>query len=55
MYGLSCEIKCGYCYNEESCDKVNGVCVNGCVFGWIGNICNKSILFNSKSIGDKCM
>lgn len=45
IFGEECKFICGYCYGNIVCDYVNGSCVNGCVLGWIGVICNESECF----------
>lgn len=39
MYGVNCVEKCGICKNNEICDIVNGMCLNGCVVGYNGIVC----------------
>lgn len=38
----------GYCKDNEICNLVNGYCLRGCVLGYIGNFCNKSIYLKDK-------
>lgn len=38
-YGLNCGFDCGYCKDGKFCVVENGVCIEGCDFGWIGDFC----------------
>lgn len=38
-YGPNCAFDCGHCKDERSCAAENGVCSDGCDFGWIGDLC----------------
>uniref|UniRef100_K1R5Z4 protein-tyrosine-phosphatase n=1 Tax=Magallana gigas TaxID=29159 RepID=K1R5Z4_MAGGI len=41
-YGLKCKAKCaGHCKDNQSCNHINGTCINGCLDGWIGVNCDK--------------
>lgn len=44
-YGQSCSEKCGFCFKQEQCNHVNGICLNGCDSGYKGEQCNASKLF----------
>ena len=39
-YGLECQYNCGYCINQEVCNKTNGTCHNGCQEGFSGATCH---------------
>ncbi|XP_061179773.1 receptor-type tyrosine-protein phosphatase epsilon-like isoform X3 [Saccostrea echinata] len=42
-YGSNCTQECsGNCYNNESCNNVNGSCLNGCKKGYIGDKCSQA-------------
>lgn len=38
MYGYECNEICGYC-NEDWCFLINGICLNGCDVGYLGEFC----------------
>lgn len=43
-FGKDCTQTCsGYCKDNRTCNSANGYCLRGCVSGYIGNFCNKSI------------
>lgn len=43
-YGLGCINSCvGNCFNKVVCNIIIGNCDVGCVFGYIGDKCNKSM------------
>lgn len=43
-FGINCSQTCsGYCKDNETCNSVNGYCLNGCVSGYFGKLCNKGI------------
>lgn len=31
FYNSNCSGICGFCINDEICDKYNGLCLNGCL------------------------
>lgn len=40
-FGVSCREECkGHCINNEPCNHVTGMCLNGCKDGFIGTLCN---------------
>uniref|UniRef100_K1QG44 Scavenger receptor class F member 2 n=1 Tax=Magallana gigas TaxID=29159 RepID=K1QG44_MAGGI len=40
-FGMDCKELCaGHCLNNETCDHVSGLCLNGCHDGYIGKYCN---------------
>ncbi|XP_062573676.1 multiple epidermal growth factor-like domains protein 10 [Saccostrea cucullata] len=42
-YGQECNFRCSeHCKGGRSCDHVTGKCVEGCVSGWTGLMCNKA-------------
>lgn len=42
FFGNKCRERCsGYCKNNDPCDHVLGVCLNGCQDGFVGTLCNK--------------
>lgn len=42
FFGENCKENCSrYCFNNESCDYISGVCKRGCIDGYIGTHCNK--------------
>lgn len=48
-FGKDCTQTCsGYCKDNETCNSANGHCLRGCVSGYIGNFCNKSIHLKDK-------
>lgn len=45
-FGVSCREECkGYCINNELCNYVIGMCLNGCKDGFIGIFCNNCKIF----------
>ena len=44
QYGVNCQLTCGHCEKDETCDPVTGVCVNGCVPGFTGVECKQGLL-----------
>lgn len=41
-FGVNCSEECvGYCRDNNLCNYVIGLCDNGCVFGWIGYMCDE--------------
>lgn len=41
MYGINCENNCSlYCVYGD-CDRIMGICLDGCKSGYIGCFCNK--------------
>ena len=43
-YGFDCKLQCsGHCKDNAVCSHVSGLCDEGCVVGWKGNSCDKSI------------
>lgn len=41
-YGENCSIPCGYCFESEQCNHINGTCMNGCDSGYQGVLCTES-------------
>lgn len=42
FYGLNCIVLCSeYCKNNM-CDWILGICLEGCMNGYIGDYCNES-------------
>uniref|UniRef100_A0A8W8MFY3 Uncharacterized protein n=1 Tax=Magallana gigas TaxID=29159 RepID=A0A8W8MFY3_MAGGI len=39
-YGSTCELKCGQCAGDGSCDQITGSCVGGCNPGYTGSKCD---------------
>ncbi|XP_062602036.1 multiple epidermal growth factor-like domains protein 10 [Saccostrea cucullata] len=43
-FGSNCQSKCsGHCVGGLPCNKVDGLCTEGCAFGWINPYCNDTI------------
>ncbi|XP_062612432.1 protein eyes shut homolog, partial [Saccostrea cucullata] len=40
-YGQGCAFKCGNCFENNICNKVNGSCPGQCSPGWIGDKCDR--------------
>lgn len=40
FYGSDCNTPCGHCKNNDVCDNVTGLCLNGCHNHWNGNKCD---------------
>lgn len=38
-FGRKCPEKCGKCLNDQTCDNVNGTCMDGCNKGFKGELC----------------
>ena len=38
-FGKECNATCGNCFGE--CDRISGICLNGCAPGYIGLLCKK--------------
>ena len=51
-YGENCDNVCGVCFNNESCNIVNGSCPDGCGPGYHGDGCDlgKTIILNINEI-----
>lgn len=42
FFGVKCKENCSrYCFNNESCDHISGVCKQGCIDGYTGTHCNQ--------------
>lgn len=41
-FGPECSIKCGHCLEAEHCHHINGSCLNGCLHGYRGDLCNET-------------
>ena len=61
QYGVNCQLTCGHCEKDETCDPVTGVCVNGCVPGFTGVECKQGLFpmtchcLYKKKINGKCI
>lgn len=44
-FGLECRSKCGHCLESKHCHHINGSCLNGCLHGYRGDLCNESLYF----------
>lgn len=44
-YGLNCREICGYCYNNLDCYYGNGICLEGCDFGYWNYECKICMFF----------
>ncbi|XP_062603358.1 receptor-type tyrosine-protein phosphatase kappa-like isoform X3 [Saccostrea cucullata] len=40
FYGNNCEGTCGKCNNNAVCNKITGICPDGCHYQWNGSLCN---------------
>ncbi|WAQ98764.1 SREC-like protein [Mya arenaria] len=40
-YGTNCNMKCGDCFPNKICDKLSGICPNGCMVGFKGTTCSE--------------
>lgn len=39
-YGENCQYNCsGHCFQNETCNRLEGYCPNGCDIGWDGEAC----------------
>lgn len=45
-YGNGCSEKCGHCVEQNGCHHINGSCLNGCKEGYMGILCNKSMILS---------
>lgn len=41
-YGKNCTDDCGNCFNNQTCNNVNGTCTDGCSEGFKGDLCKSS-------------
>lgn len=48
FYNVTCNQQCGNCNDGKSCDKINGICLNGCSPQFQPPLC-KGILFVEKN------
>lgn len=38
-YGINCQHICGHCRGGNPCNKVDGLCLDGCYEGYNGSLC----------------
>lgn len=48
FYNVTCNQQCGNCNEGKPCDKINGICLNGCSPQFQPPLC-KGILFVEKN------
>ena len=46
-YGHQCQGKCGHCLGNNTCNRLDGVCSNGCESGYQGDFCKTGKYINS--------
>lgn len=51
-YGDQCLSKCGHCVGNITCNPEDGVCLEGCRDGYIGNKCNQIEKFITPASND---
>ncbi|XP_062568546.1 multiple epidermal growth factor-like domains protein 10 isoform X2 [Saccostrea cucullata] len=51
FYGLNCTEKCGHCKSGTYCNKLTGICEEGCEDHWEGSTCN---VCKNGFYGDNC-
>lgn len=46
LFGDKCKSNCSkYCYNNDLCDYISGVCLKGCMDGYIGVCCDNCKMY----------
>lgn len=45
-FGKGCENMCGWCFNNDVCDYVDGFCLDSCFVGWKGLGCKDGKLLD---------
>lgn len=45
-FGKDCENMCGWCFNNDVCDYVDGFCLDSCFVGWKGLDCKEGKLLD---------
>lgn len=51
FFGDKCKNSCSrYCFNNETCDHVSGVCPRGCMDGYIGARCDNCKTYRADAI-----
>lgn len=45
MYGNNCEKNCNLLCKIGECNRIMGVCLDGCMIGYKGNFCNYSKIY----------
>lgn len=54
-YGENCTNTCGNCSNNQTCNNVNGTCIDGCSEGFKGDFCITGTVKKEKRFKESCV
>lgn len=54
-YGENCTNTCGNCSNNQTCNNVNGTCIDGCSEGFKGDFCITGTVKKETRFKESCV